>query len=153
MMQKRKSDINELWGVGKKQKIDGGSEDCKRSRTAVLKELSGRHRTCETCGAVFGRPQELRRHSIVHQTGAFLYKCQLCSFESKHKVSFRKHMDFHQGKIKLVKCPCCPMSYRTMFNLKRHLKDEFDKLKDTIYKLNQKKPPTTRKKKKTYRQK
>ena len=68
----------------------------------------------------------LKRHSLIHKDPSEIkmYKCEKCTFETKHEGYIAKHMWSHHtdpSKITIYKCEHCTFKSKRVEAYRKHL--------------------------------
>ncbi|EFX79479.1 hypothetical protein DAPPUDRAFT_6281, partial [Daphnia pulex] len=93
-----------------------------------------KEKNCSTCGKLFSRPQDLKRHLRTHnKTSAYL--CEECgkSYRSLDGLSYHKALNHREtndsSAESLLKCSKCNKSFTNQIQLNVHLKNSHHRAK------------------------
>lgn len=82
---------------------------------------------CNYCSFKSKHKGVLENHEIIHW-----FRCNLCSYETKRKWSFKRHEQIHNREIQWIKCVWCPYKTKLRNEFEQH-KIIHDRNKFTIH--------------------
>ncbi|CAC5419816.1 KRAB [Mytilus coruscus] len=103
----------------KEYKTDNDFDAKSRNKTKTYKPKD--RVICKLCGKSFGRPSELRRHSVIH-TGERNHKCEECEKVFTQRYHLIRHVkNVHKKELENLVCGICNETFNSEYLLKRHV--------------------------------
>ena len=91
-------------------------------------DLKRKKNKCETCGAIFNRPSNLKVHNKVHYEDHDRYTCGKCSSNFKYEKSLKRHeVEKHGPEESKFDCPTCGSRFTRIYNFLVHSFSDFER--------------------------